>query len=293
VLLFTGKYPKTIFDFVLGLDRYVVRVGAYAALMTDRYPPFRIDMGGLDPGVPARGPAAEAERAAEHRWTGGRITSVIVGSVLALVSMGLITGGATAVWADRGARDADGYLTASKTFVSQDYALSSGEISLGDGAANWGPASGIAGDVRIRVSATNPGVPVFVGIAPTGAVRQYLSNVDYDTVSDFGSGSVTVHRGTQQPAPPLGVDIWTQQASGPGTQTLSPRPVQGDWTVVVMNPDGARGLNVLVEPGATAPQLGWIGIWVLVGGVVLLAAGAVLIAVPAYRAAHHRPGQKV
>jgi hypothetical protein len=43
-------------------------------------------------------------------WTAGRVVAVVVGSVLALVSLGLVGGGAALLWADQALRQ-DGYVT--------------------------------------------------------------------------------------------------------------------------------------------------------------------------------------
>ena len=54
-LLFTDRYPRSLFDLVVGLNRWVYRVIAYVTLMTDVYPPFQLDEGG--PEVPLVPPA--------------------------------------------------------------------------------------------------------------------------------------------------------------------------------------------------------------------------------------------
>ncbi len=55
-VLFTGRYPGSLYGLILGMDRWSLRVTAYAALMTDVYPPFRLDQGGTDPGTIPAGP---------------------------------------------------------------------------------------------------------------------------------------------------------------------------------------------------------------------------------------------
>ena len=72
ILLFTGVYSRGLFDFLMGLNRWIYRVAAYVSLMRDEYPPFHLDMGPRDPGdtpalPPAVPPAGSRVRASSRR----------------------------------------------------------------------------------------------------------------------------------------------------------------------------------------------------------------------------------
>jgi hypothetical protein len=126
VLLFRGEYPRSIFDFVLGLNRWVLRVVAYAAVMTPEYPPFRVDAGEQDLGgtltVPSPtlgapiGTSAPSKGAARSSLTGGGlILALVVAGITALFGIAAVAAGGTGIVADQTQRDSSGYLMTSPT----------------------------------------------------------------------------------------------------------------------------------------------------------------------------------
>jgi len=301
VLLFRGRYPAGLYDFVLGMDRWALRVAAYAALMTDSYPPFRFDAGGQEPGpapVPPPGPEPDPTgRAVPSGWTAGRVTSAVVGALLLFVSTGLLAGGAGLLWADRTQRDS-GYLsTPTMQMSTGGYALTTDGMRIEGSAADW-MLDRAVGTIRLEVRPTG-GADLFVGIAPTTAVHRYLAGVPYARmgmlgggVTGMGPGMMTGVAGRAPGSAPQQAGIWTAQSSGPGPRVLRWHPSTGDWSVVVMRLDRGAGVAAEVRAAATVPAAPWIAAGLLTAGAVLFASGGALVGVAARRAGREaRPAQ--
>jgi uncharacterized protein DUF4389 len=323
ILLVTGEYPRQIFDFVLGLNRWVLRVAGYAGLMTDSYPPFRLDMGGHDPagtltmppaavppaaalpglgsaaaqpavpdetGSAGPGPSGQGPAAGRSGWTAGRIISVVIGAVLVACSLGLLAGGTGAVWATTAHRHGGYVDLGTQTYRTSGHALASRQIGLYTATGSWDVARSLFGTVRLRVTSVPGGTPVFVGIAPAQAASRYLSGVRYATVTGNPGGhpSYLGHAGGAPAVPPTRAGIWTAMATGPGTQTLTWRVTSGRWTLVGMNANGAAPVSIRVNAAATLPALPWVATGLLIAGGIFLVAGALLIAFPVRGASKER-----
>ena len=184
-LLFTARYPRGLFDFVLGLDRWVARVIAYAGLMTDAYPPFRLDQGGDDPAgaaaVTAEAPTAPEAIAASSETAGaavpvvaqpaatspprggaGRVVLIVVGVIAALVSLGLLAGGTALVVVDQTQRDDDGFLMSpSEDFSTATYAIVSdrADVDFGGSSAPREPSSARSASAARAIATSSSGSP--------------------------------------------------------------------------------------------------------------------------------------
>jgi Domain of unknown function (DUF4389) len=212
----------------------------------------------------------------------GGVVLVVIGSVLALLTIGLLAGGGFLMWADRTQRDASGYLTSGTgSLAAPSYAIASTNLDLNFSDRRWPVDQNALGTVRITASGTSP-AGVFIGIAPRADALTYLNGVAYESVSDL---QVLPYRVTYRshdggaPELPSSQSFWQAEASGTGTQTLSWRVAPGQWIVVLMNADGSRGVAADVSVGATAPFLFAIALGLLIGGGVALLLAVLLLTI--------------
>jgi hypothetical protein len=296
-LLFTGSYPRGVFDLLLGMHRWVLRVAAYAALMTDSYPPFRLDMGGSEPsalavteGGPTKpaGAAAPADGPGTEQggtgWSTGRIVTVVIGSLLLVGGLGGATAGTAALAADQAGRDAGGFLgTPTRQFTSSGYALLFDPVDMraDAGAAGLGV---VLGDVRIRAAGQDTH-GVFVGIGPSADVDRYLGAVERERLVEFSDRGAPVQQrlpGGQPATAPDQQMFWAASAAGTGEQELVWPAADGRWSVVVMNADATQPVVADLSVAVTAPALRplWIGLFIGAGLALLIGALLVAVSVP-------------
>jgi|SRR3954452_3346387 hypothetical protein len=299
-LLFLARYPRGLYDLVMGLDRWVLRVTAYAALMTDTYPPFRLDQGGAEPRLPddGPGPAGPAAAALSLPAAGvpaspgtpagpatrpggtGAVVALVIGVLVLLPGLALAGIGGAGLWLN-GHRDAAGFVSTPQRLIASPTAAVTAEdvdLRLDRGTATW-VTSDRLGTLRVRVNSVD-GSRIFVGVAPQSAVNTWLGPVAHDQVTDIGSGDVSYLRstGSATAGVPAAQPFWSGASSGTGTVQLR-WPIQtGQWALVVMRADGAPGVQARVDVGASIPALGGVGVGFLVAGLIVLAGGIVLIA---------------
>lgn len=223
-------------------------------------------------------------------WSAGRVVSVVLGSLLVLLALGLIGGGTTAlVWA--GTHRQGGYVTSDEFDLHSDgHAVTSPSLRL----AGWDIPRAALGEVRVRAEV--PGGAIFIGVARTEDVRRYLSGVAYSEVHDLGHGRAEYrdHVGGAPVTVPAEAGIWAAAATGSGWRTLTWTPRSGEWTFVVMHADSTSRVDVRADVGATVPALNWAAGAALVAGVLAGVAATLLIALPVRGAgrdlARHRDG---
>lgn len=210
-------------------------------------------------------------------WSTGRITALVIGVLLVLLSLVLLGTGGTALWADQTQRDA-GYATSDvHRFSTSGAALATVSTELGSGGVSWLYPPTLLDKVRVRVTPTTPGSPLFVGIGPSTEVDRYLAGVDHTVITEFWGDKTEAVEGGPPASAPGTQDFWAASTTGSGPQTLTWDPADGSWTVVVMHADGQPGIDVAADLGARVPALPWIAVGFLALGAVLMVGGALLI----------------
>jgi hypothetical protein len=226
------------------------------------------------------------------RWTSGRIAMVVLGSLVALIALGVMAAGGYGLWLHTTQRSHGYVMTSAERFSTGGYALATRTLEISSDVPSFLYGRGWLGDVRIRGQSANPARPLFVGIAHKHDVDRYLADVAHSDVIDVsGDPFGTIYRPTYdarpggKPAtPPNRARFWAVSAEGRGVQTLTWSVKHGRWSVVVMRPDGSRGVTADLAAGAKLPALLWASIGLLVFGILTMGGAAALI----YFAAGHR-----
>jgi hypothetical protein len=211
------------------------------------------------------------------------IALIVTGSLASLFALGLLAVG-TLAFVGESQKDSDGYLsTDTHQFEGGTRALATENLDVDLDAGDFVLDTEDLGKVRLEVESRND-KPVFVGIARTSDVDDYLAGVSHTTVTDVDTSPFDAdyddHAGDRRPVAPADSHIWAASEHGSGKQTLHWQIEDGDYSVVVMNADGSAGVDADISTGANVPfldEIGWTavgsGSFVLIMGIALIVIG--------------------
>ena len=208
-------------------------------------------------------------------WTASRVIGMVFASLGGLIGLALLIGGIVVIAAYAFGRDDDGYFNSDRQqLTSATYAITTEDIDLGADEVDWAP-DGVLGDLRIQVDSEET---AFVGIGADSDVDRYLGEVARDELIDFDGGDPQFdpHRGRAPRTPPRAQGFWVAESQGSGEQALTWDAEFGRWTAVVMNANAAREIDIEANVGVKVGWVIWVGMGMLVVG-VLMSAGAVVV----------------
>jgi hypothetical protein len=232
------------------------------------------------PPQPPQPPASPRRRSTRH------VVSIVLGSVVGLLAFACVAGGALTLWADGQKKD-DGFLwTSTERVATSTSALATDNLDVDlDGAGSLVDA-GALGKIRLKAESRTD-APLFIGIARTSDVSRYLRGTAHAIVTDVDTETFRtsftldsrIVPGARAVGDPWKQDFWVASSYGTGQRELSWKVKDGDWSVVLMNADGTRGVDAAVSAGAEAPFLAPLGWSLLGGGLLLLLVSGGLVAV--------------
>jgi len=214
----------------------------------------------------------------------GKIIMIVAGGLLILFGLGMGTA-AAGVSAASSHQDKFGFFTLPREIYSVDsHALTLPDLEVGTGVSS----EDSVGTALVRGESAGSSGELFIGIGPSRDVERYLQDVSYSELRDVRFSPFDVsyreYQGASEPLPPAAQDFWAAQTSGTGVQELNWNLESGDWSVVVMNADGAAPVAAELQAGFRAGWLGplagglWIGaVFIACAGVALLVGGIILL----------------
>jgi len=207
----------------------------------------------------------------------GKIFSVAVSVIVLLIGLGLVAGGGALLWSNTFLRDSEGYYSTRTVNIERNsYAVTTYPAHIEFGPTwlfDWSQL------VKVKLKATsNTDSGVFIGVAEERDLFNYLNGVAYDEIRELD-----INRPFRPPrinyrefpggalgSPPGEEGFWAASTAGKETQVLTWGVEEGRYSLVLMNEDGSRGIDIEGTIGVKVPLIQGIGIGLFIAGLVFI-----------------------